>query len=92
MDLVETEGKCLVVIQFLWGLWLCLVYTGSTGDIWEGHTDASEVRALSRGPLFATPWTEAHQPPLSMGFSRQEYCSGLPFPSPGNLPNPEIKP
>ena len=92
MDLVETEGKCLVVIQFLWGLWLCLVYTGSTGDIWEGHTDASEVRSLSRGPLFATPCTEAHQPPLSMGFSRQEYCSGLPFPSPGNLPNPEIKP
>ena len=34
-----------------------------------------------------TPWTVAHQPPLSMGFSRQEYWSGLPFPSPGDLPN-----
>ena len=33
-----------------------------------------------------TPWTVAHQAPLSMGFSRQEYCSGLPFPSPGDLP------
>ena len=36
--------------------------------------------------LFATPWTVAHQTPLSMGFSRQEYWSGLPFPSPGDLP------
>ena len=38
------------------------------------------------------PWTVAHQASLSMGFSRQEYWSGLPFPSPGNLPNPGIKP
>ena len=37
-------------------------------------------------------WTVAHQAPLSMGFSRQEYWSGLPFPAPGDLPNPEIKP
>ena len=40
----------------------------------------------------ATPWTVAHQAPLSMGFLRQEYCSGLPFPSPRDLPNPEIQP
>ena len=40
----------------------------------------------------ATPWTVAHQAPLSMGFPRQEYWSGLPFPSPGDLPNPRIKP
>ena len=40
----------------------------------------------------ASPWTVAHQAPLSMGFSRQEYWSGLPFPSPGDLPNPGIKP
>ena len=39
-----------------------------------------------------TPWTVACQAPLSMGFSRQETWSGLPFPSPGNLPNPGIKP
>ena len=51
-----------------------------------------EVKSLSRVRLFATPWTVAHQAPLSMGFSRQEYWSGLPFPSPGDLPNPEIKP
>ena len=39
-----------------------------------------------------TPWTMALQVPLSMGFSRQEYWSGLPFPSPGELPNPGIEP
>ena len=42
-------------------------------------------------PTFATPWTVAHQAPLSMGFPRQEYRSGLPFPSPGDLPDPEIE-
>ena len=39
-----------------------------------------------------TPWTVAHQAPLSMGFSRQEYWSGLPFPSAGDLPDPGIEP
>ena len=42
--------------------------------------------------LFATPWTVAYQVPPSMRFSRQEYWSGLPFPSPGDLPNPAIEP
>ena len=51
----------------------------------------SEVNSLSRVWLFATPWTVAHQAPLSMEFSRQEHWSGLPFPSPGNLPNPGIE-
>ena len=41
---------------------------------------------------FVTPWTVTHQVPLSMEFSRQEYWSGLPFPSPGDLPNAGIKP
>ena len=41
---------------------------------------------------FATPWTVARQAPLSMGFSRQEYWSELPFPSQGDLPDPGIKP
>ena len=43
-------------------------------------------------PTLATPRTVARQAPLSMGFSRQEHWSGLPFPSPGNLPNPRIEP
>ena len=51
-----------------------------------------KVKTLSRVPLFATPWTVAYQAPPSMGFSRQEYWSGLPFPSPGDLPHPGIKP
>ena len=46
----------------------------------------------SRVQLFATPWTVARQAPLSMGFSRQEYWSGLPCPPPGHLPDPGIKP
>ena len=50
------------------------------------------VVSLSRVQLFATPWTVARQAPLSMGFSKQEYWSGLPFPSPGDLPDPGIKP
>ena len=41
---------------------------------------------------FVTPWTVAHQAPLSMGFPRQEYWSGLPFISPGDLPNTGIEP
>ena len=44
--------------------------------------DSEQVKSLSRVRLFATLWTVAHQAPLSMGFSRQEYWSGLPFPSP----------
>ena len=43
-------------------------------------------------PTLAIPWTVAHQDPLSMGFSRQEYWSRLPFPSLGDFPNPGIKP
>ena len=44
------------------------------------------------GLTLGTTWTVAHQAPLSIGFSRQEYWSGLPFPSPGDLPNPGINP
>ena len=50
------------------------------------------VKSLSRVWLFVTPWTVAHQAPPSMEFSRQEYWSGLLFPSPGGLPDPGIKP
>ena len=50
------------------------------------------VKSLSCVQLFATSWTVAHQAPPSMEFSRQESWSGLPFPSPGDLPDPGIKP
>ena len=51
-----------------------------------------QVKSLSRVWLFVTPWTVAYHAPLSMGFSRQEYWSGLPFPSSEDLPNPGIEP
>ena len=51
-----------------------------------------KVKLLSCVKLFVTPWTVAYQAPLSMEFSRQEYWSGLLFPSPGDLPDPAIKP
>ena len=51
-----------------------------------------KVMSLSHVQLFVTLWTVTYQAPLSMGFSRQEYWSGLPFPSLGDLPDPGIKP
>ena len=50
------------------------------------------MKLLSRVLLFATPWTVVYQAPQSMEFSRQEYWSGLPFPSPGHLPDSGIEP
>ena len=54
------------------------------------HTHA-HVESFSRVQLFTTLWSVAHQAPPSMEFSRQEYWSGLPFPPPGNLPDPGIE-
>ena len=62
---------------------------------WTGSSACACVcvcESLSRVQLFATAWTAAHQAPLSMEFSRQEYWSGLPFASPEELPNPGIEP
>ena len=64
-----------------------------------GHANPKDMKRrealaqfwLSRCQLFATPWTVANQAPLSMGFSRWEYWGGLPFPSPGGLPDPGIE-
>ena len=74
-----------------------VVWVGRKGEITLGMK-VMEVMCVmsvcvhSRGQLSATPSTVAHQAPLSIGFSRQEYCSGLPFPPPRDLPNPGIKP
>ena len=51
-----------------------------------------KVKLLSHGQIFVTPWTVAYHAPPSMGFSRQEYWSELPYPSPGDLPDPGIEP
>ena len=97
-------GKFLK-ISFKRCLWMCI--SSLYGFIQKGHPGylccskrvtlilnfpSSEVKLLSRVWVFATPWTAAHQALPSMGFSRQEYQSGLPFPSPGDLPNPGIEP
>ena len=55
------------------------------------YSSCSMLSCCSRVQIFATPWIVAHQAPLSMGFPRQEYWSGLPFPSPGDLPDSGIK-
>ena len=74
----------------------CVIYCHTLTWISHKYTWVSYVckwvKSLSRVRLFATPWTVAHQAPPSMGFSRQEYWSGLPIPSPGDLPNPGIEP
>ena len=64
-------------------------YMLGTGKKWEKRKE-KKVKLLSRVWLFATPWTVAYQAPPSMEFSRQEYWSGLPFPSPGHLPDPGL--
>ena len=51
-----------------------------------------EVKSLSLVQVFATPWIVAYEVPASMEFSKQEYWSGLPFPSSGDLPNPGMEP
>ena len=56
------------------------------------RSDNPGFKSSLRVQLFATRWTVAHQAPPSMGFSRQKYWSGLPFPSPGDLPDPGIEP
>ena len=58
----------------------------------RGPYSCVHAQLLSHTCLFATPWTVAPQAPLSVGFPRQEYCTGLPFPSPGIFSDPGIKP
>ena len=72
-----------------------MVFASKVRHIWGQSTSSQrkvKVKSLSCVRLFATPWIVAHQAPLSVGFSRQEYWSGLPFPSPGDLPDQGIEP
>ena len=78
-------------------LWLLKGKCGGEGQITSlgiksTHWNKNEMKSLIHVWLCATPWTVTHQAPLSMGFPRQEYWSGLPFPSPGDLPDPGIEP
>ena len=71
-----------------WKQHKCLSLGKSISKMWYSH----KWNVLSHVWLFATPWTVAHQAPLSMEFSRQEYWIGLPFPPPGDLPYPGTDP
>ena len=66
-------------------VFLCLIF-------FTEYNIFKNVKLLSGAQVCATPWTVVYQGPLSMGFSRQEYWSGLPSPSPGDLPNPGTEP
>ena len=74
------------------------LYEGKLSHVRCKHTFAiyldvkSESEVSQLCPTLVTSWTVAYQAPLSMGFSRQEYWSGVPLPSPGDLPNPGIEP
>ena len=68
----------------------CYVAAQMRGGVWRMSMSESVSQSVSDS--LVTPWTVAHQAPLSMGFSRQEYWSGLPLPSLEYLPNPGIEP
>ena len=72
--------------------WDAPFYAKSKDSVSSQYLMCVRACVLSRVQLFLTPWTVAHQTPLSIEFTRQEYWSGLPFPSPGDLPNPGIEP
>ena len=87
-------------LQFVWITGICLPsqyflrsisYSVHKGTIVFPPKTLFKVKSLSRVQLFVTPWTVAYQAPMSIGFSRQEYWSGLPFPSP-DLPDPGTEP
>ena len=77
------KSKHHIIFAFIfYGTKLCFVY----------NVNFVAFQSLSHSQLFVTPWTVARQAPLSIGFSKQEYWSELPFPPPGDLPNPGIDP
>ena len=86
---------CVLPVCRMWAAWeqqRCLALCSEQCRAWHVNSERKKVKSLSHVPLFATPWTVAHQAPLSMEFSRQVYWSGLPYPSPGDLPDPGIEP
>ena len=81
-DLLRCSGLCAVVIML-----------SLSSGIWDAVIEwVKWVKSLSCVWLFVTLWTVACKAPPSMGFSRQEYWSGVPFPFPGDLPDPGIEP
>ena len=89
----QGQDQGLGLPQCIISLPLCVKDNGESSNL-PVHVGFSPwcVCVLSHVQLFVTAWTVAHQAPLIMGFSRQEYRSGLPFPPPGDLPDSGIKP
>ena len=85
-----TEGKLCYLFTWYhfqsYSFWNPGIYGSTTWKKWK-----VQVLVAHHVLLFVTPWTVAHQTPLSMGFSGQEYWSGVPFPPPGDLPDPGIE-
>ena len=96
-EILFDGGSCLMIAGASWDLMGSLSLEAFKGSP-DGHSVECgiDVRAfvcmLSHVQLFATPWTVLLQAPLSMESFRQEYWSGLPFPTPGDLPDPGFKP
>ena len=87
-----TNTRSFLSFHWQWALlWVPTVFPFSFSSQIFFHS-CMHAQSLSHVRLFATPWTVAHQAPLSMGFFQQESWSGLPFPSPGDLPHPGIEP
>ena len=84
----ESQGQRSLVGCCLWG---CTESDTDWSDLAAAAASIESVKVKVVSDSAQPPWTVAHQAPLSMEFSRQEYWSGLPFPSPGDLPNPGIE-
>ena len=85
------EGLQQTCLQNSLGLCLFMYNVGFSRSL-DMKREELVVQSLIHVQLFVTPWTVAHQAPLSMGFPSHEYWNGLPFPPPGDLPDPGIKP
>ena len=86
-----TSAEILLLLPLPPCRWMEQMFSSSLGPAKTFPAKTVKVKSLSHVQLFATPWTVAYQAPPSMGFSGQEYWSGLPFPSPGDLPDPGIE-
>ena len=90
ITVVNLQDSLALFFLLLWLIFRTIFWGGYLAS---HFTDGKvKVKSLSRVRLFATPWTVAHQASPSVGFSRQEYWSGLPLSSPGDLPDPGIEP